>query len=107
MQKSVILCVDDEPGILKSLERCLVMDNYEVLLACGGEEGLRVLEARGGLDPDGLFGRFRHSDSRRDATQRHLVDLVADAALQGPLHVLLLDHLVADADTSVVAGIEA
>jgi adenylate cyclase len=48
MQKYVILCVDDEPGILKSLERCLVMDHYEVFLGCGGEEGLRILEARGG-----------------------------------------------------------
>jgi DNA-binding NtrC family response regulator len=48
MSKSVILCVDDEMGILKSLERCLVMGGYEVVLACGGEEGLRALEAREG-----------------------------------------------------------
>jgi DNA-binding NtrC family response regulator len=48
MQKPVILCVDDEPGILKSLERCLMFDNYEVVLACGGAEGLQALEARQG-----------------------------------------------------------
>jgi DNA-binding NtrC family response regulator len=48
MGKAVVLCVDDEPGILKSLERCLVSENYEVLVACGGQEALQLLEARGG-----------------------------------------------------------
>lgn len=48
MSRSVILCVDDEPGILKSLERCLVMGDHDVVLACGPEEGLQVLATRGG-----------------------------------------------------------
>ena len=48
MHKAVILCVDDEPGILKSLERCLFLENYDVILACGGEEALKALEMRAG-----------------------------------------------------------
>ncbi len=48
MSKSVILCVDDESGILKSLERCLLLGDYEVVLACGGEEGLQALKDRAG-----------------------------------------------------------
>ena len=48
MSKPVILCVDDEPGILKSLERCLVLENYDVVLACGGEEALQAVDARAG-----------------------------------------------------------
>ncbi len=46
--KAVILCIDDEVSILKSLERCLVMSGFEVLTAKSGAEALLVLEARGG-----------------------------------------------------------
>jgi adenylate cyclase len=46
MHKPVILCVDDEPGILRSLERCLSLENYEVVTAGSGEEALKVLEGR-------------------------------------------------------------
>ena len=48
MSQHVILCVDDEPGILKSLDRCLTLDNYEVIQAPGGDEALRILEERSG-----------------------------------------------------------
>lgn len=48
MSKPVILCVDDEIGILKSLERCLNLGNYEVLRALGAEEALQLLEERSG-----------------------------------------------------------
>ena len=47
-QKKSILCIDDEPGILKSLERCLMLAGYDVLLAGGGLEGLAALEMRQG-----------------------------------------------------------
>ncbi len=48
MDKPVIMCVDDEPGVLHSLERCLSMENFEVLLAHDGNEGLEILQQRGG-----------------------------------------------------------
>jgi response regulator RpfG family c-di-GMP phosphodiesterase len=46
--KPVILCVDDEPGILSSLERCLAFDDYEVIQAPDGPAALQALEQRGG-----------------------------------------------------------
>ena len=40
-----ILCVDDEPNILKALRRLFMdEDNYEVFLAESGEAGLKVLQ---------------------------------------------------------------
>lgn len=43
--RATILCVDDEPGVLHALER-LLGDEYEVLTAASGPEGLAVLERR-------------------------------------------------------------
>ncbi len=48
MGKSVILCVDDEPGVLHSLDRCLSLENFEVLQALDGPAGLEILAQRGG-----------------------------------------------------------
>jgi DNA-binding NtrC family response regulator len=48
MESQVILCVDDEPGILRSLGRCLSSEGYEVLQAACAEEALKVLESRFG-----------------------------------------------------------
>jgi len=44
MNKKTILCVDDEPSILNSLRRLLRKENYTLLMANGGQEGLSVLE---------------------------------------------------------------
>ncbi len=43
-KKATILCVDDEAGILSSLERCLHLAGYHVLTAQGGAEGITVLQ---------------------------------------------------------------
>ena len=42
-----ILCVDDERNVLRSLERIFLDDDYEIVLAGSGEEGLKVLEEAG------------------------------------------------------------
>ena len=39
-----VLCVDDEQGILQSLRRLLRKEEYRVLTASSGAEGLRILE---------------------------------------------------------------
>ncbi|MBN2143360.1 MAG: response regulator [Candidatus Aureabacteria bacterium] len=41
-----ILFIDDEPYILKSLQRLFEDENYEILTANNGEEGLKILESR-------------------------------------------------------------
>ncbi|MCM2357223.1 MAG: response regulator [Geobacteraceae bacterium] len=38
-----ILCVDDEVNVLKALERTFLDDDYEIVTAASGEEGLAVL----------------------------------------------------------------
>jgi response regulator RpfG family c-di-GMP phosphodiesterase len=38
-----ILCVDDERNVLRALERIFLEDDYEILTATSGEEGLRLL----------------------------------------------------------------
>jgi FixJ family two-component response regulator len=40
-----ILCVDDERNVLRALERIFLDDDYEILTACSGEEGLELLDA--------------------------------------------------------------
>ncbi len=47
LEKSRILCVDDEKNVLRSLERIFLDDDYEILTATSGEEGLRILEDHG------------------------------------------------------------
>jgi two-component system, NtrC family, sensor kinase len=42
-----ILCVDDERNVLRSLERIFLDDDYEIVLANSGEEGLQVLAEDG------------------------------------------------------------
>lgn len=39
-----ILCVDDERNVLRALERVFMDDDYEILTAGSGEEGLALLE---------------------------------------------------------------
>ncbi len=41
-----VLCVDDEVSILKSLQRLLLPENFEVVTATSGEQGLLLLEKR-------------------------------------------------------------
>lgn len=45
MQEEIkILCVDDEQSVLNSLKRFFLDDNYTILTATSGHEGLRILE---------------------------------------------------------------
>jgi len=39
-----ILCVDDEKNVLKSLRRLFIDEDYEILTAPGGKEGLEILQ---------------------------------------------------------------
>lgn len=48
MKRPVILCVDDEPNILKSIERSLSLGDYDVILSSSGAEALQLLEERQG-----------------------------------------------------------
>ncbi|WP_022664230.1 response regulator [Desulfospira joergensenii] len=45
-QKHSVLCVDDEKHILSSIKRLLRRENYELLIALSGEEGLEILKTR-------------------------------------------------------------
>lgn len=38
-----ILCVDDEPNVLRALQRIFIDDEYEIVTATSGEEGLKIL----------------------------------------------------------------
>lgn len=38
-----ILCVDDEPNVLRSIERMFLDEEYDILTASSGEEGLEIL----------------------------------------------------------------
>ncbi|MFZ4860374.1 MAG: response regulator [Desulfuromonadaceae bacterium] len=42
-----ILCVDDEHNVLRALERIFLDDDYEIVLAGSGEEGLHAMEDSG------------------------------------------------------------
>lgn len=42
-----ILCVDDERNVLRALERIFLDDDYEIVLANSGEEGLEELKNNG------------------------------------------------------------
>lgn len=42
-----ILCVDDERNVLRALERIFLDDDYQIVLAGSGEEGLKLLEESG------------------------------------------------------------
>lgn len=46
-QQIKILCVDDERNVLRSLERIFLDDDYEIVLAGSGEDGLRIMEESG------------------------------------------------------------
>lgn len=39
-----ILCVDDEENVLRALKRLFLEDDYEILTATSGDEGLEILE---------------------------------------------------------------
>lgn len=39
-----ILCVDDERNVLRALERAFLDDDYEILTAASGKEGLAILQ---------------------------------------------------------------
>lgn len=71
MDKIIVLCVDDEIGILKSLERCLHLEGYEVVQALSGEEGLRRLEERGG-HVDAIIADQRMPNMAGDEFLRHV-----------------------------------
>lgn len=42
-----ILCVDDERNVLRALERIFLDDDYEIVLAGSGDEGLKIMEDSG------------------------------------------------------------
>ena len=42
-----ILCVDDERNVLRALERIFLDDDYEIILAGSGDEGLKIMEEEG------------------------------------------------------------
>ena len=42
-----ILCVDDERNVLRALQRIFLDDDYEIVIAGSGEEGLKVMEESG------------------------------------------------------------
>ncbi|MFH1027118.1 MAG: response regulator, partial [Pseudomonadota bacterium] len=42
-----ILCVDDERNVLRALERIFIDDDYEIVIAGSGDEGLNILEETG------------------------------------------------------------
>lgn len=45
MEKEIkILCVDDEPNVLNALKRFFLDEDYSILTATSGEEGLQTLE---------------------------------------------------------------
>lgn len=44
-EKPVILCVDDERNVLRSLERIFLDEEFEILTATSGDEGLQILES--------------------------------------------------------------
>ncbi|MDY7032163.1 MAG: response regulator [Thermodesulfobacteriota bacterium] len=44
MGNHTVLCVDDEQNILKSLQRLLRREDYSIVTASSGEEGLELLE---------------------------------------------------------------
>jgi len=44
MAEVTILCVDDEANVLKSLKRLFLDEDYEILTAESGQEGLAILE---------------------------------------------------------------
>lgn len=46
MTRHAILMVDDEPHVLKAFQRALHREPYTLMTAGGGEEGLKLLEAR-------------------------------------------------------------
>lgn len=46
MTEKTLLCVDDEPGVLRALKRLLRKEPYQVLTAGSGEEALRLLARR-------------------------------------------------------------
>jgi two-component system NtrC family sensor kinase len=39
-----ILCVDDEPNVLRALKRLFIDEDYEIITAASGEEGLSMME---------------------------------------------------------------
>lgn len=46
-EESKILCVDDEPNVLNALKRVFLDEEYIILTASSGEEGLQILEKEG------------------------------------------------------------
>lgn len=46
MHQFTLLIVDDEPMILKAIQRVLRHENYNILIANNADEGLNLLEAR-------------------------------------------------------------
>lgn len=45
MTAHTVLCVDDEPGVLRSLQRLCRKEDYRLITAQSGEEGLQVLKS--------------------------------------------------------------
>lgn len=49
MENVKILCVDDEKNVLRALQRLFMDEEYEILTAASGEEGLEICEQQAGI----------------------------------------------------------
>jgi two-component system NtrC family sensor kinase len=88
-----ILCVDDERNVLRALERLFMDDDYEILTAGSGEEGLELL---GTTDPVQII----ISDYRMPGVNG--VDFLREACRQWPETVRIV--LSGYADTAAVVA---
>ena len=119
---SLILVVDDDAGVRRSLERLLVSRGHEVLLACDGGQGLRTWRDRGAdlvlldihmPDTDGIevLVQLRAQAPRlpviviSGGDQTRDLDLLGDARLLGANAVLskpfTLDEIMGAVDRAV------
>lgn len=57
MNKPIVLCVDDEPNILKTLQRLFIDEDYDIHLAGSGPEAIGLLES--GLRPSVIISDQR------------------------------------------------
>jgi CheY-like chemotaxis protein len=91
-ERPTILCVDDEPSILRALRRVFIEEPWEVLLAESGAEGLAILEER---DVELVLSDFRMPGMNGVEFLKRVKELRPD-----PVRVLLTGY----ADTDVIVS---
>jgi len=99
----VILCVDDEPGILSALRRCFRNEPYRIITSGDAEEALGWLASLPVVDlviADERMPRMTGTDMLREVRQRS--PTTARAILTGyPTDTLIQKGLEVEADTFV------